>query len=152
MDLSREKLRRMRRSKRWREWQEVHWKQILVARKYTIGDTKQSKDTLTSCFSQSCGFNSPWLPLNLSFRSDLRRMKPLGSWSKLVCLYSSPQVKFYWNIVSYFAFLFLFAVVLMVDFQVRPSSGEILLYIWLATLVCEEVRQVREDGRDTVCI
>uniref|UniRef100_A0A3B4X489 Transient receptor potential cation channel, subfamily M, member 2 n=1 Tax=Seriola lalandi dorsalis TaxID=1841481 RepID=A0A3B4X489_SERLL len=68
---------------------------------------------------------------------------PLGNWSKLVCLHSSPQVKFYWNIVSYFAFLFLFAVVLMIDFQATPSAGELLLYIWLISLVCEEVRQVR---------
>lgn len=86
------------------------------------------------------------LSLNLSVHSDptsLRYMKPLGSWSRLVCVYSSPQVKFYWNIVSYFAFLFLFAVVLMIDFQVTPSAWEVLLYIWLFSLVCEEVRQVR---------
>ena len=70
-------------------------------------------------------------------------LKPLGCWSTLVSLYSSPQVKFYWNIVSYFAFLFLFAVVLMIDFQATPSWTEILLYIWLTSLVCEEVRQVR---------
>uniref|UniRef100_A0A667XU22 Transient receptor potential cation channel, subfamily M, member 2 n=1 Tax=Myripristis murdjan TaxID=586833 RepID=A0A667XU22_9TELE len=61
----------------------------------------------------------------------------------LVGLYGSPQVKFYWNIVAYFAFLFLFAVVLMIDFQATPSAGELLLYIWLISLVCEEVRQVR---------
>ncbi|XP_028446835.1 transient receptor potential cation channel subfamily M member 2 isoform X4 [Perca flavescens] len=71
--------------------------------------------------------------------------EPLHSWSKLVYLYSSPQVKFYWNIVSYFAFLFLFAVVLMIDFQATPSAGELLLYIWLLSLVCEEVRQLFYD-------
>ncbi|XP_071321114.1 transient receptor potential cation channel subfamily M member 2 [Trachinotus anak] len=75
----------------------------------------------------------------------LRRLKRLGNWSRLVSLYSSPQVKFYWNIVSYFAFLFLFAVVLMIDFQVTPSAGEVLLYIWLISLVCEEVRQLFHD-------
>uniref|UniRef100_A0A673C9F8 Transient receptor potential cation channel, subfamily M, member 2 n=1 Tax=Sphaeramia orbicularis TaxID=375764 RepID=A0A673C9F8_9TELE len=72
-------------------------------------------------------------------------LKPLGAWTRLVCLYSSPQVKFYWNIVSYFAFLALFAVVLMIDFQATPSVAEILLYIWLFTLVCEEVRQLFHD-------
>ncbi|XP_040913185.1 transient receptor potential cation channel subfamily M member 2 [Toxotes jaculatrix] len=77
--------------------------------------------------------------------SSLQHLKPLGSWSRLVYLYSSPQVKFYWNIVSYFAFLFLFAVVLMIDFQVTPSAGEVLLYIWLCSLVCEEVRQLFYD-------
>lgn len=74
----------------------------------------------------------------------MKRLKPLDKCAKLRCLYSSPQVKFYWNIVSYFAFLFLFAWVLMIDFQVWPAPLEILLYVWLATLVCEEIRQVRE--------
>ncbi|XP_027147042.1 transient receptor potential cation channel subfamily M member 2 isoform X1 [Larimichthys crocea] len=72
-------------------------------------------------------------------------LKPLNGWSKLFYLYSSPQVKFYWNIVSYFAFLFLFAVVLMIDFQDVPSGSEVLLYIWLASLVCEEIRQLFHD-------
>ncbi|KAG7503560.1 transient receptor potential cation channel subfamily M member 2 [Solea senegalensis] len=76
---------------------------------------------------------------------NLRHLKPLSSWSRLVYLYSAPQVKFYWNIVSYFAFLFLFAVVLMIDFQTTPSAGEVLLYIWLISLVCEEVRQLFHD-------
>ncbi|XP_034549855.1 transient receptor potential cation channel subfamily M member 2 isoform X2 [Notolabrus celidotus] len=75
----------------------------------------------------------------------LQRLKILGSWSKLFCLYSAPQVKFYWNIVSYFAFLFLFAVVLMIDFQATPSPAELLLYIWLLSLVFEEVRQLFHD-------
>uniref|UniRef100_A0A667XU13 Transient receptor potential cation channel, subfamily M, member 2 n=1 Tax=Myripristis murdjan TaxID=586833 RepID=A0A667XU13_9TELE len=74
-----------------------------------------------------------------------KRLKPLSCWSRLVGLYGSPQVKFYWNIVAYFAFLFLFAVVLMIDFQATPSAGELLLYIWLISLVCEEVRQLFHD-------
>ncbi|XP_069554701.1 LOW QUALITY PROTEIN: transient receptor potential cation channel subfamily M member 2 [Brachyistius frenatus] len=74
-----------------------------------------------------------------------QRLKRLRCWSRLLCLYSSPQVKFYWNIVSYFAFLFLFAVVLMIDFQTTPSAGELLLYMWLFTVVCEEVRQLFHD-------
>ncbi|XP_070771465.1 transient receptor potential cation channel subfamily M member 2 [Enoplosus armatus] len=83
--------------------------------------------------------------LRTNSRGPLQRMESLDSWSRLVCLYSSPQVKFYWNIVFYFAFLFLFAVVLMIDFQVTPSAGEALLYIWLFSLVCEEVRQLFHD-------
>ncbi|KAM3607705.1 uncharacterized protein V6R79_012295 [Siganus canaliculatus] len=77
--------------------------------------------------------------------TNLRHLRPLRKWSRLVYLYSAPQVKFYWNIVSYFAFLFLFAVVLMVDFQATPSPAEVLLYIWLVSLVCEEVRQLFHD-------
>ncbi|XP_067459474.1 transient receptor potential cation channel subfamily M member 2-like isoform X1 [Thunnus thynnus] len=77
--------------------------------------------------------------------TSLQDPKPLDRWSRLVYLYTSPQVKFYWNIVSYFAFLFLFAWVLMIDFQDTPSAAEVLLYIWLFSLVCEEVRQLFHD-------
>uniref|UniRef100_G3NSB2 Transient receptor potential cation channel, subfamily M, member 2 n=1 Tax=Gasterosteus aculeatus aculeatus TaxID=481459 RepID=G3NSB2_GASAC len=76
---------------------------------------------------------------------DPERQKPLSCRSRLVHLYSSPQVKFYWNAVSHFAFLFLYAVVVMIDFQATPSAGEMLLYVWLLSLVCEEVRQVLYD-------
>uniref|UniRef100_A0A096MCP0 Transient receptor potential cation channel, subfamily M, member 2 n=1 Tax=Poecilia formosa TaxID=48698 RepID=A0A096MCP0_POEFO len=72
-------------------------------------------------------------------------VEPLGCWSRLVGLYCSPRVKFYGNIVSYFAFLFLFAYVLMIDFQRTPSIAELVLYIWLFTLVCEEIRQLFYD-------
>ncbi|CAL8372596.1 unnamed protein product [Arctogadus glacialis] len=74
-----------------------------------------------------------------------KQLQPLRGCSRLASLYGSPLVKFYWNILSYFGFLFLFAVVLMVDFQSAPSWLEVLLYIWLATLVCEEVRQLYHD-------
>ncbi|XP_072300499.1 transient receptor potential cation channel subfamily M member 2 [Eucyclogobius newberryi] len=72
-------------------------------------------------------------------------LKSLNGWTRLVSLYTSPQAKFFMNIVSYFAFLALFAVVLMVDFQPSPSALEILLYVWLFTLVCEEIRQLFYD-------
>ncbi|KAM7380643.1 hypothetical protein PAMP_003923 [Pampus punctatissimus] len=79
------------------------------------------------------------------YPNNRKSLKPLSYWSRLVFLYSSPQVKFYWNIVSYFAFLFLFAVVIMVDFQETPSATEVLLYVWLFSLVCEEIRQLFHD-------
>nr|XP_040058326.1 transient receptor potential cation channel subfamily M member 2 isoform X2 [Gasterosteus aculeatus aculeatus] len=83
--------------------------------------------------------------LAFSDSPDPERQKPLSCRSRLVHLYSSPQVKFYWNVVSSFAFLFLYAVVVMIDFQATPSAGEMLLYVWLLSLVCEEVRQVLYD-------
>ncbi|CAB1346824.1 unnamed protein product, partial [Coregonus sp. 'balchen'] len=70
-------------------------------------------------------------------------LKPLTVSTRLVSLFTSPQVKFYWNILSYFSFLLLFSVVLMIDFQATPSWREGLLYVWFISLVCEEVRQVR---------
>ncbi|XP_054887505.1 transient receptor potential cation channel subfamily M member 2-like isoform X2 [Poeciliopsis prolifica] len=78
-------------------------------------------------------------------KSSEQNMKPLNCWSRLIGLYSAPQVKFYGSIISYFAFLFLFAYVLMVDFQSTPSIVELVLYIWLFTLVSEEIRQLFYD-------
>ncbi|XP_077071926.1 transient receptor potential cation channel subfamily M member 2 isoform X3 [Siphateles boraxobius] len=72
-------------------------------------------------------------------------LKPLNCSSRLMSFFTSPQVKFYWNIASYFGFLWLFAVVLMIDFQKYPSWRELLLYVWLTSLVCEEVRQLYHD-------
>ncbi|XP_073710852.1 transient receptor potential cation channel subfamily M member 2-like [Misgurnus anguillicaudatus] len=77
--------------------------------------------------------------------SQTSEIKPLNCGSRLMKFFHSPQVKFYWNIASYFGFLWLFAVVLMIDFQTFPSWRELLLYVWLGSLVCEEVRQLYHD-------
>ncbi|XP_076026101.1 transient receptor potential cation channel subfamily M member 2-like isoform X2 [Genypterus blacodes] len=77
--------------------------------------------------------------------ASLQHMKPLSCSSRLAGFYSSPQVKFFWNIVSYAAFLLLFAVVLMMDFQPTPSPREVVFYIWVLSLVCEELRQLFHD-------
>ncbi|XP_053120633.1 transient receptor potential cation channel subfamily M member 4 [Hemicordylus capensis] len=57
----------------------------------------------------------------------------------------APVTAFLGNVVMYLLFLFLFSYVLLLDFQpappVGPSVSEIILYIWVFTLVCEEVRQ-----------
>lgn len=46
----------------------------------------------------------------------------------------------------YFAFLFLFTYVLLLEFKPPPPQGpsvkEIVLYFWVFTLVLEEIRQV----------
>lgn len=49
------------------------------------------------------------------------------------------------NVVMYFAFLFLFTYVLLMDFKKPPqgpSGPEVTLYFWVFTLVLEEIRQV----------
>lgn len=54
------------------------------------------------------------------------------------------------NVVMYFAFLFLFAYVLLVDFRPPPqgpSGPEVTLYFWVFTLVLEEIRQVSGGPR-----
>lgn len=84
---------------------------------------------------------SPWcLPCRerkLQARRGLLRVR---------AFFNAPVVIFHLNILSYFAFLCLFAYVLMVDFQPTPSWCEYLIYFWLFSLVCEELRQVRPPG------
>lgn len=71
-----------------------------------------------------------------------RRLQAEGGLARIRAFFSAPVVVFHLNILSYFAFLCLFAYVLMVDFQPRPSGCECLIYLWLCSLVCEELRQV----------
>ncbi|XP_078514891.1 transient receptor potential cation channel subfamily M member 2-like isoform X2 [Lissotriton helveticus] len=69
-------------------------------------------------------------------------------WGTLTCLlrlhafFTAPVVVFCYNAASYIGFLWLFAYVLMMDFQTTPSWREILLYIWIISLVYEEGRQL----------
>lgn len=66
----------------------------------------------------------------------------LTRWRKF---WGAPVTVFLGNVVMYFAFLFLFTYVLLVDFRPPPrgpSGPEITLYFWVFTLVLEEIRQV----------
>lgn len=60
--------------------------------------------------------------------------------------WSAPVTVFLGNVIMYFAFLFLFTYVLLLDFRPPPPHGpgapEIILYFWVFTLVLEELRQV----------
>ncbi|KAJ8245852.1 hypothetical protein GJAV_G00261000 [Gymnothorax javanicus] len=59
--------------------------------------------------------------------------------------WSAPVTSFLGNVLMYFLFLFLFAYVLLVDFKKPPPEGpavtEYVLYFWVFTIVCEEIRQ-----------
>uniref|UniRef100_A0A096LUR1 Transient receptor potential cation channel, subfamily M, member 2 n=1 Tax=Poecilia formosa TaxID=48698 RepID=A0A096LUR1_POEFO len=112
------------------------------------------QDLLTQIWCGELSVNNPvWRVLvcmvffPLIYTKFLAFSKQSEEYSKLERLYCSPQVKFYGNIVSYFAFLFLFAYVLMIDFQRTPSVVELVLYFWLFTLVCEEIRQFYEKAK-----
>ena len=59
----------------------------------------------------------------------------------------APVTSFVGNVIMYFLFLLLFAYVLLVDFKGPPPAGpavsEYVLYFWVFTIVCEEIREVR---------
>ncbi|XP_061023445.1 transient receptor potential cation channel subfamily M member 2 [Dama dama] len=79
----------------------------------------------------------------ISFRNQ--QLQAEGRPARVRAFFSAPVVVFHMNILSYFAFLCLFAYVLMVDFQAQPSGCEYLVYVWLFSLVCEELRQLFYD-------
>ncbi|XP_077304778.1 transient receptor potential cation channel subfamily M member 2 [Lithobates pipiens] len=64
---------------------------------------------------------------------------------RFTAFFMAPVVIFHLNILSYFGFLLLFAYVLMIDFQPVPSWREHVIYLWLFSLVCEEIRQLIYD-------
>nr|XP_044606849.1 transient receptor potential cation channel subfamily M member 2 isoform X2 [Equus asinus] len=78
-----------------------------------------------------------------SFRE--RRLQAVRGLPRIRAFFTAPVVIFHLNILWYFVFLCLFAYVLMVDFQTTPSCCEYLLYFWLFSLVCEELRQLFYD-------
>uniref|UniRef100_A0A8I3PHN0 Transient receptor potential cation channel subfamily M member 2 n=1 Tax=Canis lupus familiaris TaxID=9615 RepID=A0A8I3PHN0_CANLF len=82
----------------------------------------------------------------ITFRE--RRLQATRGLLRVRAFFNAPVVIFHLNILSYFAFLCLFAYVLMVDFQPTPSWCEYLIYFWLFSLVCEELRQLLYDPDD----
>ncbi|XP_069764715.1 transient receptor potential cation channel subfamily M member 4-like isoform X2 [Narcine bancroftii] len=56
--------------------------------------------------------------------------------------WGTPVTSFFGNVIMYFAFLFLFTYVLILDLlPMGPSNVELVLYIWVLTIVFEEIRQ-----------
>ncbi|XP_026133086.1 transient receptor potential cation channel subfamily M member 4-like isoform X2 [Carassius auratus] len=67
----------------------------------------------------------------------------------------APVTSFIGNVVMYFLFLFLYAYVLLVDFKPPPPEGpavsEYVLYFWVFTFICEEIRETFIVGSKMFC-
>ncbi|KAH0621730.1 hypothetical protein JD844_023341 [Phrynosoma platyrhinos] len=78
------------------------------------------------------------------------RKKPTERSKKLLFYYAwfftSPFVVFSWTVIFYIAFLLLFAYVLLMDFQKSPTMLELILYVLVFVLLCDEVRQWYMNG------
>ncbi|XP_073414310.1 transient receptor potential cation channel subfamily M member 2 [Dendrobates tinctorius] len=75
----------------------------------------------------------------------LKKKNVLTPTERFQAFFMAPVVIFHLNILAYFSFLLLFAYVIMIDFQRSPSWRELIIYFWLFSLVCEEIRQVLDD-------
>lgn len=77
-----------------------------------------------------------------SLPSNCKRPFFVSRWRQF---WFAPVTSFLGNVLMYFLFLCLFAYVLLVDFKPPPTEGpktlEFVLYFWVFTLVCEEMRQ-----------
>ncbi|XP_064844848.1 transient receptor potential cation channel subfamily M member 4-like isoform X1 [Oncorhynchus masou masou] len=66
----------------------------------------------------------------------------------------APVTSFLGNVLMYFLFLSLFAYILLLDFKPPPPHGpstlEFVLYFWVFTMVCEEIRQTFFVGSNTI--
>ncbi|XP_060137605.1 transient receptor potential cation channel subfamily M member 8 isoform X1 [Zootoca vivipara] len=78
------------------------------------------------------------------------RKKPTERSKKMFLYYAwfftSPFVVFSWTVIFYIAFLLLFAYVLLMDFQKEPTMLELILYVLVFILLCDEVRQWYMNG------
>ncbi|XP_062840821.1 transient receptor potential cation channel subfamily M member 4a [Trichomycterus rosablanca] len=113
------------------------------------GDAADNTDNAHEVQDNSCIEEPPAEKAPLT--SDTKRVTPprppkypfiVQRWRQF---WFAPVTSFLGNVMMYFLFLFLFAYILLVDFKPPPPKGpaplECLLYFWVFTLVCEEIRQ-----------
>ncbi|MEQ2189570.1 hypothetical protein GOODEAATRI_026576 [Goodea atripinnis] len=80
----------------------------------------------------------------ISFRPQ-KRPFIVSRWRQF---WSAPVTAFLGNVLMYFLFLILYAYVLLLDFKppppIGPALSEYILYFWVFTIVCEEIREVKD--------
>uniref|UniRef100_A0A674I4L5 Transient receptor potential cation channel subfamily M member 5 n=1 Tax=Terrapene triunguis TaxID=2587831 RepID=A0A674I4L5_9SAUR len=98
----------------------------------------------------SCHYNLLSLFYRVDVKLEKRRSSENIAWATFMFtrwkkFWNAPVTVFMGNVIMYFAFLFLFTYVLLLDFKPPPPEGpsvkEIILYFWVFTLVLEEIRQ-----------
>nr|XP_057905917.1 transient receptor potential cation channel subfamily M member 4a [Doryrhamphus excisus] len=81
--------------------------------------------------------------LKASLPSGIRKQFIVTRWRQF---WFAPVTSFLGNVLMYFLFLCLFAYILLMDFKPPPPRGpsslEFVLYFWVFTLLCEEIRQI----------
>ena len=100
---------------------------------------------------------NPWVSLvavycPLLILSPAFTFQPLGDdggslspWQKIFVFYRAPMVKYIGTFVSYTAFLLLYSSVALFNFEWEFRTSEIILYVWLCTLIVDEVREVLHE-------
>lgn len=104
-----------------------------------------------SNYSHSCPLRDEDAEENAAIRVNLKGAPSSNPKRPFILLrwrefWFAPVTSFLGNVLMYFLFLSLFAYILLVDFKPPPPHGpstlEFVLYFWVFTLVCEEIRQV----------
>ncbi|KAL0984530.1 hypothetical protein UPYG_G00142760 [Umbra pygmaea] len=92
--------------------------------------------------SDAQGPNSPRYPVKGTCRTTPKRPFIVSRWRQF---WFAPVTSFLGNVLMYFMFLLLYAYVLLVDFKppspFGPAITEYMLYFWVFTIVCEEIRE-----------
>ncbi|NXI51298.1 TRPM5 protein, partial [Chloroceryle aenea] len=109
----------------------------------------ESLDTERTLFFSEEGGNGK-LDMQIPSENTVWATYMFTRWRKF---WSAPVTVFMGNVIMYFAFLFLFTYVILLDFKPPPPKGpsakEIILYFWVFTLVLEEIRQSFYTDEDT---
>ena len=97
---------------------------------------------------------NPWISIVSVFApilvlSSLFHFQPLGDdggnlspWQKLFVFYRAPMIKYIGTFVSYVAFILLYSSVALFNFNWEFQTSEIVLYVWMAILIVDEIREV----------
>ena len=65
----------------------------------------------------------------------------LTIWQKLFVFFRTPLVKYVEHCISYIIFLLIYTYFLLFEFEWRMQKSEIVVYVWFATLMVDELRE-----------